>query len=126
MNRIFSVPISIYEHTFHCIVSRDPEFVKRSFIKLGWEVRLSSGDTEKIIDGRGGLCWYGPQSQTILWVGKLPRNPYTRSALLHECTHACVQLLCLRGIPINSACDEPLAFLLDYTFMQFDEKMKAK
>ena len=126
MNKVYSVPIEIYEHTFHCIVSPDPEFVKKSFVKLGWGVRLSSGDIEKIRSSKGGLCWYGPQSQTLMWVGGKPNTPYRRSALIHECVHACVQLLCLRGIPINSQCDEPLAFLLDFAYLKFDEQMKVK
>lgn len=123
MNKMFSVPIKIYEHTFHCIVTRDPNYVRRVFRRVGWEVKLSTGDVERIQQGAGGMCWYGPQSLTMMWIGKLPRTSYHRSVLVHECTHACVQLLCLRGIPINSTCDEPLAFLLDYTFMEFDKKM---
>ena len=120
--KLFVVPIPVYEHKVICIVTKNPQAVDEAFSRMKLNYCVGKNQ-RKILEGRGGLCWYGCDNTIVIWMAAIPRTPYQISVLIHEITHAAIQMLSSVGVPVDAKTDEAVCYLLDYLTQTFLEKM---
>lgn len=125
---IITVRVDIYAHDVVFLVTRNPKIVEEYFntVKTDRTLKLTESDRESIKAGLGGRCWHGMTDLTVIWIPRQPRKPYDYGCLVHETTHAAVQLLSDVNIEINSKNDEPLAWLIDYIVRDFLKQSRKK
>ena len=119
----FVVPVEIYEQKVVCLITKNPTAVEEAFAKMKLNYRVKDNQ-RKIAAGRGGLCWYGCNATTVIWMGDIPRSPKQISILVHECAHATVHILDSAGVPVKPKTDEALCYLLDHLVQKFLEQMR--